>query len=245
MDTIINWDAIFTSVPILLFAFLGILQCIKKNENMNLIKYLFSSLTIYAILFLVYGINQHISRLNTFYIFADFSLIRYMLPIFILMVPFFVKFLTNLEHTKILALSVVLVLIVYSISVNSLLLDKTLQAYSGYQKINDNILKNTVNNSVIFLNFYDKYLLSDRSVCIVGTNINYSVNKFVNIVTKLHSKNIKSYIMSDSNMTGFINDVNATEKITLVPTKNQKLYEAVPVYSDTLINFKKMYIDKQ
>jgi len=129
---------------------------------------------------------------------TDNSSVRYIIVLFIIVLPLFAKFLlNNLKHPQlnfILAYLTLLVLSIYtSISINNYEILK-----KKYSNSTNEILLNTEENSVVISSTMSKNILNIRQVATFDKfGNNYNLEQLVKIIKKLINNNISTYIYLD------------------------------------------------
>lgn len=182
-----NSYALITLTPILFFCtILGIIHCLRKRENIQYIVFFIGCSLFLSLYFLV-------SRSSTSGL--HMSHVRYLLVVYMLSLPFILKFFFSFRARF------VSVLIIAAIIITNVLtvipeVKSNIQSVNGYARLSGEVAKVTEPDAVIFLDYWDKAIFPERRVGIVRDLPEENRSQVLSdIAIKLSEGNVPVYLL--------------------------------------------------
>lgn len=202
-----------------LFSLFGLVSCSKKGVNLHYILFfIVASLTL-----CFYFLSGRVSSID-----IHSSYVRYLLPLYLLSLPFVSHFILRFKSK--IAILLVCSIVLVSVPWVVLKTDANLNSSARYDRISSEIVEATEPDAVIFLDYWDKAVFPERKVGLVRELPEESrCETLSEIVTKLSEMDIPIYALIEKRFLDFIDyDTFATELsargYTLSETGREGLY---------------------
>ena len=182
--------------PILfLCAFLGLLCCIKNRIHLQYTMFLVTCLLILSMYFLSGRILP--TDIHSSYV-------RYLLPIYILSLPFISYFIFSLKQRSVIILIVFVILCVNIFTVIPAI-NNNLKSVEGYARLSREVVNATEPDAVIFLDYWDKAIFPERKVGLVRELPEENRSEILaGIAIKVSEKMVPTYFLIERNFENYI-----------------------------------------
>jgi hypothetical protein len=211
---------ILTPLPFL-FSLFGLLSCGRKKINLYyMLFFIISSLTLSF-----YFLSGRVSPIN-----IHSSYVRYLLPLYLLSLPFISYFILSFKR-KFIIIPLIFAILVTSILTVLPAIDSNQESCEDYARVNNEVVDTTEPDAIIFLDYWDKAIFPERKVGLIKELPEENrCGILCAILIDLSERNIPAYVLIEERFVDFIDYDAFVEELsargyTLSETEKEALYK--------------------